>query len=80
MKNLIIKIKLFETQTINKSLFKKNKKILKFIFNSENNEKSNTEKIITFDEKKDYELVRTLKNILLMSSSSEVDVDTAFHI
>ena len=80
MKNLIIKIKLSETQITNKSLLKKNKKILKFIFNLKNNEKSNTEEIITFDKKKDYKLVKTLKNVLLILLFSEINIEIIFHI
>ena len=80
MKNLIIKIRLSETQTTNESLLKKDKKILKFTFNSENDEKSDTKEIITFDEKKDYKLVRTLENALLTLSFSEINVKITFHI
>ena len=80
MKSLITKVRLSEAQTTNESLLKKNEKILKSIFDSENNEKLNTEKVITFDEKKNYELVKVLKNALLTSSFSEVDVKVTFHI
>ena len=75
-----MKIRLFEVQTTNKYLLEKDEKILKFTFISENNEKLNTEEIITFDEKKDYKLIRILENTLLTSSLSEVDAETAFHI
>ena len=78
--SLITKIRLFKTQTINEYLFKKNEKILKFTFNSENDEKSDTEEVAAFDKKKDYKLVRILKNALLMSSLSEVDAEITFYI
>ncbi len=78
--NLIIKIKLSEIQIINKSLLKKDEKILKSSFDSENDEKLDTEEVITFNKKKDYELVRALKDALLTSSLFKVDVKTAFHI
>ena len=75
-----MKVKLFKAQTTNESFLEEDEKILKFIFDSENNEKSDTEEVITFDEKKDYELVRALEDALLTSSFSEVDAETAFHI
>ena len=78
--NLIIKIRLSEIQTTNESLLKEDEKILKSSFDSENDEKSNTEEVITFDEKKDYELIKTLEDALLMLSLSEVDVKVTFHI
>ncbi len=78
--NLIIKIRLFKTQIINKYLLKEDEKILKSLFNSKNNEKLNTKEVIIFNEKKNYELVRILKNILLISSFSEVDIKIAFYI
>ena len=53
---------------------------MKFTFNSENDEKLNTEKIVTFDEKKNYELVRTLENALLMLSLFEINAEITFHI
>ncbi|SRR6266487_390012 len=80
MKSLIIKIRLSEAQTTNKCLLKKDEKILKSSFNSENDEKLNNKKIIIFDEKKDYELVRALEDVLLMLLSSEVDIEITFHI
>ena len=82
MNNLITKVRLLKAQTTNEHLLKEDEKILKSLFNSENNEKekSDDEKIITFDEKKDYELVRALENVLLTSSFSEVDAEAAFHI
>ena len=43
-------------------------------------EKLNNEKITAFDEKKNYELIKTLKNVLLTSLFSEIDIDIAFHI
>ena len=58
MKSLIIKIRLSEAQTTNESLLKEDEKILESTFNSENNEKSDTEEVVTFDKKKDYKLVR----------------------
>ena len=80
MKSLITKIRLFKAQTTNKSLLKEDEKILKSTFNSENDEKLNTEKIVAFDEKKNYELIRAFKDALLTSSFSEVDAEIAFHI
>src|SRR6266487_5242797 len=76
MNNLIIKVRLSEAQTINEYLLEEDEKILKLSFNSENDEKekSDDEEIITFDEKEDYELVRALEDVLLMLSSSEVDI------
>jgi len=80
MNNLIIKVRLSKEQTTNEYLLEEDEKILKSSFNSKNNEKSDNEEVITFDKKEDYELVRTLENILLTSSSSEVDVEITFHI
>ena len=80
MKSLITKIRLLKAQTTNESLLKEDEKILKSTFNSENDEKSDTEKVVAFDKKKNYELVRALEYALLMSSFSEVDAETAFHI
>jgi len=78
--NLIIKVRLFKTQTTNECLLKEDEKILKSTFNLENDEKSDTEKIAAFDKKKNYELVRALEDALLTSSFSEVDAEAAFHI
>ena len=75
-----MKIKLLEAQTTNKNFLKKDEKILKSTFNSENDEKLNTEKVVAFDEKKNYELVRTLENALLILLFSEVDAEITFHI
>ena len=80
MKSLIIKIRLSEAQTTNECLLKEDEKILKSSFDSENNEKSNNEEVITFDKKEDYELVRALEDALLMSLFFEVDVEITFHI
>ncbi len=80
IKSLITKVRLLKAQITNEHLLKKDEKILKLSFNSENDEKLNNKEVITFDEKKDYELVRALENILLTSSSSEVDVEITFHI
>ena len=80
MKSLITKIRLFKAQTTNESLLKEDKKILKSTFNSENNKKSDIKEIITFNKKKDYKLVRALKDTLLTSSFSEVDVEITFHV
>ena len=74
-----MKVRLSEAQTTNESLLEEDEKILKSSFNSKNNEKLNTEKIIIFDEKKNYELVRTLENALLTSSFFKIDVKAAFH-
>ena len=80
MNSLIIKVKLSEAQITNEYFLEEDEKILKLSFNSENNEKSNNKKVIIFNKKENYKLVRTLKDILLTSSSSEVDVEIAFHI
>ena len=80
MNNLIIKVRLLEVQTTNKHLLEKDEKILKLSFNSENDKKLNNKKIITFDEKENYKLVRALKNTLLILSSSEVDIEIIFYI
>src|SRR5438034_11114623 len=80
MNSLITKIRLSEAQTTNECLLKKDEKILKSSFNSENDEKPDNEEVTAFDEKKDYELVRALEDVLLMSSSFEVDVEITFHI
>ena len=79
MNSLIIKVRLSEAQTINEHLLKEDEKILKLLFDSEN-EKLNTEKIITFNKKKDYKLVKVLENVLFILSFSEVDAEAAFHI
>ena len=78
--NLITKVRLSEVQTTNESLLKEDEKILKSLFDSENNKKSNTEEVIIFNEKKDYELVRALEDTLLILSFSEIDVKITFHI
>ena len=57
MKSLIMKVRLSEAQTTNESFLKKNEKILKSTFNSENDEKLNTEEVVAFNKKKNYELV-----------------------
>ena len=75
-----MKVKLSEAQTTNESLLKEDEKILESTFDSENNEKLNTEEVIIFDKKKDYKLVRALEDVLLTSSFSEVDVEITFHI
>ena len=67
MNSLIIKVRLLKAQTTNKHLLEENEKILKSLFNSENN-KLNNEEVIIFDEKKNYELIKALENILLISS------------
>jgi len=78
--SFIIRIRLSEAQTTNKHLLKEDKKILKSLFNLENDKKSNTKEVIIFNKKKDYKLVRVLENILLILSLSEVDVKITFHI
>jgi len=80
MKSLIMKVRLPEAQTTNESLLEEDEKILKSTFNSENNEKLNIKKVVAFDKKKNYELVRILKDALLISSFSEVNVKVTFHI
>ena len=75
-----MKVRLSETQTTNKCLFKENKKILKSTFDLENNKKLNTEEVIIFDKKKDYELVKALQDALLTSSLFKIDAETTFHI
>ena len=75
-----MKVRLFKAQATNESLLEEDEKILKSTFDSENNEKSDTEEVAAFDKKKDYKLVRILKNALLMSSLSEVDAEITFYI
>jgi len=79
MNSLIIKVRLSEAQIINKYLLKEDEKILKSLFDSEN-EKSDTEKIIIFNKKKDYKLVRTLEDILLILSFFKINIKVIFHI
>src|SRR5437667_3749091 len=79
MNSLIIKVRLSEAQIINKCLLEEDKKILKSSSDSEDDE-LNSEEIITFNEKKDYELVRAIENILLILSFFEVDIKIIFHI
>jgi len=71
---------LLEVQTTNKYFFEKDEKILKFSFDSENNEKSDTEKIIMFNEKKNYKLVRILEDILLTLSFFKINIEITFHV
>ena len=80
MNNLIIKVRLLKAQTTNEHLLKEDEKILKSSFNSENNEKSDNEEIITFDKKENYELVRALEDTLLTSSFFKINVKIIFHI
>ena len=80
MKSFIMKVRLFKAQTINESFLEEDEKILKSTFNSENNEKSDIKEVAAFDKKKDYELVRVLKDILLISSFFKVDVEITFHV
>ena len=80
MNSLITKVRLLKAQTTNEHLLEEDEKILKLSFNAENNEKSDIEEVAAFDKKKDYELVRVLKDILLTSSFFKVDVKTAFHV
>ena len=79
IKNLITKIRLSETQIINEHLFKEDEKILKSSFNLKNNKKLNNKKIIIFD-KKNYKLIKMLKNALFTLSFSEVNIKFTFHI
>ena len=44
MNSFIMKIRLFKAQTTNEYFFKENEKILKSLFNSENDEKLNNKK------------------------------------
>jgi hypothetical protein len=80
MKSFITKIRLFKAQIINKRFLEENEKILKSTFNSENNEKLNIKKITAFNKKKNYKLIRTLENILLISLFSKVDIKITFHV
>ena len=75
-----MKIKLLKAQITNKCFLEEDEKILKLSFNLENDEKLNNEEIVTFDEKKNYKLVKALKNILLILSSFKIDIDITFHI
>jgi len=78
--NLIIKIRLLKAQITNEHLLKENEKILKSSFDSENNEKSDNEKVITFDKKENYELIRALKDTLLILSFFKIDIKIIFYI
>ncbi len=78
--NLIIKIRLSEAQITNEYFLKEDEKILKFIFDSENNKKLNIKEVIAFDKKKDYKLVKILEDALLISLFSEVDIEIIFYI
>ena len=69
-----------ESQASNEHLLEEDEEILKLSFDPENNEELNNEEVATFDEKKDYELIRVLEDTLLISLFSEVDVKTTFHI
>ena len=80
MKSFITKIKLFKAQTTNEYLLEEDEKILKLSFNSENNEKSDNKKIIIFDKKENYELIKVLKNALLILLFFKVNVEFTFHI
>ena len=80
MNSLITKVRLLKAQTTNECFLEEDEKILKSTFNSENDEKLNIKEIVTFDKKKDYELVRTLEDTLLISSLFKVDVKVTFHI
>ena len=78
--NLIIKVRLSKVQIINKSLLKKNEKILKSLFNSENNKKSDTKEVIIFDKKKNYKLIKALENTLLISLFFKINIEIIFYI
>ena len=80
MNNLIIKVRLSEAQTTNECFLEEDEKILKSSFDSENDEKLNNEEIIIFDKKENYELVRILKNTLLILLFFKVDIKITFHI
>ncbi len=67
-------------QIINECFLEEDEKILKSTFNSENDKKSDTEKVITFNKKKDYELVRVLENTLLILLFSEINIKIIFYI
>ena len=82
MNSLITKIRLLKAQATNECLLEEDEKILKSSFNSKNNkkEKSDNKKIAAFDKKKNYKLVKTLKNILLILLFSEINIEIIFHI
>ncbi len=78
MNSFIAQVRLSEVQTMNECLLKENKKVLKLTFDQENNEKPDEKEIADFNKKKDYKLARTLENVLLTSSFS--DVESTFHM
>ena len=63
MNNLIIKIQLSKAQIANKSLLKKDEKVLKPIHHK-NDEEFNDEVIKTFNKKKNFKLIQALKKAL----------------
>src|SRR5438034_5784881 len=82
MNNLVIKIQLSEIQITNESFLEENEKVLKSIYHdeNENNEESDDEVIMNFNEKKDFELTQTLKKALQLLTSSFSDIKSAFHV
>ncbi len=78
--SFIIKVRLSEVHIINEYFLEENKKILKSTFDSENDKKLNIKKVIIFDKKKNYELVRILENALLTSLFSEINIEYIFYI
>ena len=73
MNNFIIRIRLSKAQIINEYFLEEDEKILKSSFDSEN-KKSDIKEVIIFDEKKDYELVRVLEDVLLILLFFKIDV------
>ncbi len=78
MNSLIAQVRLSEIQVTNECFLEENEEILKPVFDQENNEKPDEEKIADFNKKKDYKLAKALENVLLISSSS--DVESTFHV
>ena len=78
IKSLIMQIRLPKAQVTNKCLLEEDEKILKLLFDLEDDEKPDNQEIANFDKNKDYELAKALENALL--TSSLLDVETAFHV
>ena len=53
---------------------------MKSSFNLKNDEKSDTEKIIIFNKKKNYKLIRILENILLTLLFFKINIEITFHV
>ena len=74
MNTLITKIEISETEVTNKQILKEDEKIMKTSFD----EKSDNEIIAEFDEKKDFELAKTLEKALFNLTTSSTKF--TFHV